>query len=615
MKKLLFLAIAAGLGFASAHAYTAAEIAAKGKVWRSISEQDVYFRNGTYEWQYTSNIPYFLEGDINVSLNNSGNLILEYGIDETFFGGEVKSLPLEVKISGTTATVVNGTFQLYVQTGIYGNIPLVTDLKFTRITHVDDYFYGLIPLRQNLEPKFGDLTGTVTKDADGNFRIAFEPFEMVKIHQTRGYIYVFDVYGNPITSGTANYFALDEQKESAGAVFQTYTPNATITDTEYAYNNMKRKSNPTARSYTAGVTLTDNSIEIDNWSNIGWAAQSYLDNYDILNSYHKKITGSFNNNTLEASISPSEVIIGAMSMDNLGNLDVYARNMSGLEYDIYQELYSTIDGTLGHEGIAHKGTNKWLNKLDNRTMMSSPYIDFEDYFFVDVNPDFNYNMSSYVENTRITLNEDKDYTHDVNLNKREFGYGTISATNPDTYIFLNCDLSDFKNSYYVEDYELYIVPGKFSESDFGGSDFFHEDGHAKGTRIDLEKYHSNFTPSDETRPKKVPAQISDEQTAGNYTYNLLIPEKDVVKANDGKYSLYVKAIYSQESHLEPSFHGMTLLDEPTTGVESVIDNGSANQDAPAVYYNMNGVQVNGDALTPGLYIRQQGNTTTKVVVK
>ncbi|MCM1066096.1 MAG: leucine-rich repeat protein [Muribaculaceae bacterium] len=48
------------------------------------------------------------------------------------------------------------------------------------------------------------------------------------------------------------------------------------------------------------------------------------------------------------------------------------------------------------------------------------------------------------------------------------------------------------------------------------------------------------------------------------------------------------------------------------GVEGVEIDGS---DAPAEYYNLGGLRVNGDALTPGLYIKRQGGKATKVLVK
>lgn len=49
-----------------------------------------------------------------------------------------------------------------------------------------------------------------------------------------------------------------------------------------------------------------------------------------------------------------------------------------------------------------------------------------------------------------------------------------------------------------------------------------------------------------------------------------------------------------------------------TGVENITAEGSTGE---AVYYNLQGVKVDGDNLTPGIYVRRQGNTATKVMVK
>ncbi len=49
---------------------------------------------------------------------------------------------------------------------------------------------------------------------------------------------------------------------------------------------------------------------------------------------------------------------------------------------------------------------------------------------------------------------------------------------------------------------------------------------------------------------------------------------------------------------------------------SAIENITANDSgAPAEFFNLNGVRVNGEALTPGLYIKRQGGKATKVLVK
>ena len=50
------------------------------------------------------------------------------------------------------------------------------------------------------------------------------------------------------------------------------------------------------------------------------------------------------------------------------------------------------------------------------------------------------------------------------------------------------------------------------------------------------------------------------------------------------------------------------------GVDDIID-AAEDSNAPVRFYNLNGVEVGADNMAPGLYIRRQGNTATKVVVK
>ncbi|MDE6322032.1 MAG: hypothetical protein K2L93_07010, partial [Muribaculaceae bacterium] len=51
-----------------------------------------------------------------------------------------------------------------------------------------------------------------------------------------------------------------------------------------------------------------------------------------------------------------------------------------------------------------------------------------------------------------------------------------------------------------------------------------------------------------------------------------------------------------------------------TGVEDVADDVTAD-DAEAEYYTLQGIRVDGNNLTPGFYIRRQGNTSTKIYIK
>lgn len=52
----------------------------------------------------------------------------------------------------------------------------------------------------------------------------------------------------------------------------------------------------------------------------------------------------------------------------------------------------------------------------------------------------------------------------------------------------------------------------------------------------------------------------------------------------------------------------------STGVDEV-DGAEIDAEAPVEYYNLQGVRVNSENLTPGIYIRRQGNTVGKVLVK
>ncbi len=50
----------------------------------------------------------------------------------------------------------------------------------------------------------------------------------------------------------------------------------------------------------------------------------------------------------------------------------------------------------------------------------------------------------------------------------------------------------------------------------------------------------------------------------------------------------------------------------STGVDNIA---SENENAPVEYFNLNGIQVNNDNLTPGMYISRQGSKAQKVVIK
>ena len=60
---------------------------------------------------------------------------------------------------------------------------------------------------------------------------------------------------------------------------------------------------------------------------------------------------------------------------------------------------------------------------------------------------------------------------------------------------------------------------------------------------------------------------------------------------------------------------VTKVSGTTTGVEDIATDNAQDSSAPVEYYNINGQKVSGESLVPGVYIRRQGHTATKVYVK
>ena len=52
-----------------------------------------------------------------------------------------------------------------------------------------------------------------------------------------------------------------------------------------------------------------------------------------------------------------------------------------------------------------------------------------------------------------------------------------------------------------------------------------------------------------------------------------------------------------------------------SGIEDIVNDTVVENEAPVTYYNLNGVQVQAENLTPGVYVKVQGKKATKVVVK
>ena len=96
---------------------------------------------------------------------------------------------------------------------------------------------------------------------------------------------------------------------------------------------------------------------------------------------------------------------------------------------------------------------------------------------------------------------------------------------------------------------------------------------------------------------QAPARVADANDFTEYTEPFKVNKGDVVEY----YAVHP--------------HGMTSTtvtrDIVTTGIDGI----DADDDSEAVYYNLQGVRVASENLVPGIYVRSQGGTTTKVLVK
>lgn len=189
------------------------------------------------------------------------------------------------------------------------------------------------------------------------------------------------------------------------------------------------------------------------------------------------------------------------------------------------------------------------------------------------------------------------------------------------------DKDSSKNNDYIDHYELYLIPGQIS--DLSG-DVDAETGLVGAMNISDEKYWTGYD-QDINKIRTMGAKTEEElekehqeSIAANSDglFDRFITDRDMRAAGiepnaEGKYTIFLKAYYKKETGLAPTFHALTYLGDDTTtvGVSEIEIDNSHDEDAPVIYYNMNGVRMNGDNLAPGIYIKRQGNTATKVVVK
>lgn len=116
-----------------------------------------------------------------------------------------------------------------------------------------------------------------------------------------------------------------------------------------------------------------------------------------------------------------------------------------------------------------------------------------------------------------------------------------------------------------------------------------------------------------TAPAKAPAETGDANSRTITGITGLSYTVEGLAAN-GKYDYRVKAVpVDQTAAAASAWTAYSTVDLSLSGVENV--DMEADTDAPARYFNLQGIEVSASNLTPGIYIRLQGGRSEKIAIR
>ncbi|MCH5347099.1 MAG: C10 family peptidase [Muribaculaceae bacterium] len=120
-----------------------------------------------------------------------------------------------------------------------------------------------------------------------------------------------------------------------------------------------------------------------------------------------------------------------------------------------------------------------------------------------------------------------------------------------------------------------------------------------------------LTVADNTRSTQTIEYTTDIALYSNTTvpHHILVPTSAINLNN--KTITDVKAYYTYRDEEKL----IAVQNNTTTGIEAVDITDGNDTLAPIIYYDLNGAQVQADALRPGVYIRRQGANTSKIIIR
>lgn len=485
-----------------------------------------------------------------------------------------------------------------------------------------------------------DLKLNITRNTDGSFHFESDTYSV-------------GLNNDVIAFG--NYHYATESLE-----FDTYEGGYVATDTfehwvmdDYDQASTMHKGDTYVRSYPIAVDMNydTNVCTIKNFANQGYL----VDNYGKISH-------------LTGTINPATKTVTFKETTGYPQQWLYSEGYGYTLYSLNYTLHTWAEGTSGSkitgpvtagatatyddgEGVHHNDAeHAWVTNGGSRRTFEGFSLTFKDpllFFMNDAGPKspsgryedkfgegfdgwaFGYHIlraSAVYKNMSIG----RDVTLDVDLNLNHYGVN-------DEQVYVNATLREYANYDYVDNYEIYMVPGKFkSISDAG---FAHH----------LDNGHENaFCISDHLTGMVIPAAAREaasevtrpEGGVGEHTFNLMVPVKKLLGSSDPNkgYTFFIKANYKKdeatgEPMLAPTFHSMVYLDNTTTGIadagvdtpaalihvsDGVINIDGTEQEA-AVYATSGALIYRGFdraiPVAPGIYIVRVGATATKTIVR
>lgn len=306
------------------------------------------------------------------------------------------------------------------------------------------------------------------------------------------------------------------------------------------------------------------------------------------------------------------------------------RKIDDVLKDINGQLNEPIVGTYrAVEGPFHNDTEVdfgWVTPEDRgkrRTyegaLMTFPpmtYCSVGNVFYATPNWLDTYHDTEIVAGADVTLDVDLD------LDKLQW--------NPEEGVYLVGRTVTNANDDYVASYDIMLVKGWYDHIEQG--DFAQDEilGHASAVTLCAG-------PDDANMVWKKNARAAGEELPGEHDYKfakLISPAELGHTPDDGKYTAFIRANYTKESKLAPTFHSLQYLSTP---IQTSVSDLVAEGEAPRVKVVAGGIEVTGTdytveitdivgrsvysgapgsiALQNGTYIVRIGSYATKVAVR